>query len=165
MGCTISSILFVMALEVILKAAEDSAGSASPGSGCYVPPLKAFMEDTAIICSKEDETRRMLERLDVLMAWCRMNSNQRGLAVSQRVQKAVQQPQQRQWTNWDNAREKSLTWNEIWHMVRLRISFLIRSVHDFLPSNAKAASTQQLIMVELTVPYEDRMEEAHIYKR
>ncbi|KAK3783909.1 hypothetical protein RRG08_031772 [Elysia crispata] len=28
-----------------------------------------------------------------------------------------------------------------------------------------SASIQQLIMVELTVPYENRMEEAHIYKR
>ena len=28
-----------------------------------------------------------------------------------------------------------------------------------------SASTQQLIMVELTVPYENRMEEAYIYKR
>ena len=28
-----------------------------------------------------------------------------------------------------------------------------------------SASTQQLIMVEQTVPYENRMEEAHIYKR
>ena len=35
-------------------------------------PLKSFMDDTTIICSKEDETRRMLERPDVLMAWCRM---------------------------------------------------------------------------------------------
>ncbi|KAK3777236.1 hypothetical protein RRG08_047856 [Elysia crispata] len=46
---------------------------------------------------------------------------------SRRVLKAVQQPQQRQWTNWDNALQKSLTWNEIWHMAPLRISFLIRS--------------------------------------
>ncbi|KAK3784593.1 hypothetical protein RRG08_003401 [Elysia crispata] len=28
-----------------------------------------------------------------------------------------------------------------------------------------SASPQQLIMVELTIPYENRMEEAHIYKR
>ena len=55
---------------------------------------------------------------------------------SRRVQKAVQQPQQGQWTNWDNALQKSLTWNEIWHMAPLRISFLIRSVYDLLPSNA-----------------------------
>ena len=45
MGCTISPILFVMAMEVILKAAEDSAGPANLGGGCYLPPLKAFMDD------------------------------------------------------------------------------------------------------------------------
>ena len=72
MGCTISQILFVMAMEVILKAAEDSAGPANLGGGYYMPPLKAFMDDTTIICLKEDETRRMLERLDVLMTCCRM---------------------------------------------------------------------------------------------
>ncbi|GFO30697.1 reverse transcriptase [Plakobranchus ocellatus] len=36
-----------------------------------MPPLK-FMADTTIICSKEDETRRLLTRLDDLMSWCRM---------------------------------------------------------------------------------------------
>ncbi|GFO07106.1 reverse transcriptase [Plakobranchus ocellatus] len=72
MGCTISPILFVMAMEVILKAAEGSADPANLGGGCSMPPLKAFMDDTNIIYSKEDETRRMLTRLDVLMSWCRM---------------------------------------------------------------------------------------------
>ncbi|KAK3789551.1 hypothetical protein RRG08_060324 [Elysia crispata] len=72
MGCIISPILFVMAMEVILKAAKDRAGLANLGGDCYMPPLKAFMDDTTIICSKEEETRRMLERLDILMAWCRM---------------------------------------------------------------------------------------------
>ena len=73
MGCTISPILFVMAMEVILKAAEASAGPANLNGGWYMPPLKAFIEDdTTKIHSKEDETRQMLERLDVLMAWCRM---------------------------------------------------------------------------------------------
>ena len=55
---------------------------------------------------------------------------------SRRVQKAVQQPQQVQWTKWDNALQKSLTWNEILDMASHRISFLIRSVYDLLPSNA-----------------------------
>ncbi|GFO33354.1 reverse transcriptase [Plakobranchus ocellatus] len=72
MGCTISPTLFVMAMEVILKAAEGSAGPANLNGGCSMPPLKAFMDDTTIICSKEDETRRILTRLDVLMSWCRM---------------------------------------------------------------------------------------------
>ncbi|GFN86560.1 reverse transcriptase [Plakobranchus ocellatus] len=53
---------------------------------------------------------------------------------SARVQKTVQQ--QGQWTNWDTAIQRSLTWNVIWHMAPLRISFLIRSVYDPLPSNA-----------------------------
>ncbi|GFO38855.1 reverse transcriptase [Plakobranchus ocellatus] len=72
MGCTISPVLFVMAMEVMLKAAEGSAGPASLGGGCSMPPLKAFIYDTTVICSKENETRRILTRLDVIMSWCRM---------------------------------------------------------------------------------------------
>ncbi|GFO31538.1 reverse transcriptase [Plakobranchus ocellatus] len=65
-------ILFVMAMEVILKAAEGTAGPGNLGGGCLMPTLKAFIDDTTVICSKEDETRRMLTRLHVLMSWCRM---------------------------------------------------------------------------------------------
>ncbi|GFN83892.1 reverse transcriptase [Plakobranchus ocellatus] len=72
MGCTISPTLFIMAVEVILKAAEGSAGPANLSGGCSMPPLKAFMDDTTIICSKEDDTRRMLARLDDLMSWYRV---------------------------------------------------------------------------------------------
>ena len=53
-----------------------------------------------------------------------------------RVQKAVQQGQQGQWTTWDSALQRSLSWNDMWHMAPLRISFLLRSVYDLLPSNA-----------------------------
>ncbi|GFR97667.1 reverse transcriptase [Elysia marginata] len=49
MGCTISPILFVMAMEVILKAAESSAGPANLGGGCSIPPLKPVMDYTTII--------------------------------------------------------------------------------------------------------------------
>ncbi|GFO40956.1 reverse transcriptase [Plakobranchus ocellatus] len=62
-----------------------------------------------------------------------MRSGIRNLEDSTRVQKAAQQPQQGQWTNWDTAIQRSLTWNDIWHMAPLRISFLIRSVYDLLP--------------------------------
>ncbi|GFO02078.1 reverse transcriptase [Plakobranchus ocellatus] len=61
-----------MATEVILKAAEGSEGPTNLGDGCSMPLLKAFMDNTTVICSKEDKTRRMLKRLDVLMSWCRM---------------------------------------------------------------------------------------------
>ena len=56
-----------------------------------------------------------------------------------RVQKTVPQLQQGQWTNWDNALQKSLTFNDIWHMAPLQISFLIRPVYDLLPYNANLA--------------------------
>ncbi|GFO40443.1 reverse transcriptase [Plakobranchus ocellatus] len=57
MGCTISLILFVVAMEVILKAAEGSAGPFNLDGGCSMPPLKTLIADTTGICSKEDETR------------------------------------------------------------------------------------------------------------
>ena len=60
----------------------------------------------------------------------------RHMEDEKRIQKAVQQPQQGQWTSWDNALQRSLTWNDIWHMAPLRISFLIRAVYDLLPTNA-----------------------------
>ncbi|GFN79041.1 reverse transcriptase [Plakobranchus ocellatus] len=55
---------------------------------------------------------------------------------STRVQKAVQQPPQGHWTIWGTAIQRSLTWNDVWHMAPLRISFLIRSIYDLLSSNA-----------------------------
>ncbi|GFN82031.1 reverse transcriptase [Plakobranchus ocellatus] len=85
MGFKTSPILFVMATEVVLKAAEGSAGPDNLGGGCSMLPLKAFMDDTTVICSKEDETRRMLTRLDVLMSWCRMEfkpKKSRSLSIS-----------------------------------------------------------------------------------
>ncbi|GFO30017.1 hypothetical protein PoB_005652200 [Plakobranchus ocellatus] len=55
---------------------------------------------------------------------------------SKRMQRAVKQSQQGHWISWESALQRSLTWNEIWHMAPLRISFLIRAVYDLLPSNA-----------------------------
>ena len=52
-GCAVSPILFVMAMEVILKAAEGIAGPSNLGGGCYMPPLKAFMDYITVICSNE----------------------------------------------------------------------------------------------------------------
>ncbi|KAK3795406.1 hypothetical protein RRG08_000717 [Elysia crispata] len=85
MGCTISPILFVIAMEVILKAAEDSAGPANLAK-----------------CWSKAEGK---EERDKVINEIRLNED------SRRVQKAVQQPQQGQQTNWDNALLKSLTWN------------------------------------------------------
>ena len=68
MGCTISPILFVLVREVNFKAAEEGAGPVNLGGGYYMPPFKALMTDTTLICSNESETRRMLKRLGGLMS-------------------------------------------------------------------------------------------------
>lgn len=51
-----------------------------------------------------------------------------------RLVKGVQQSQQGQWTNWEEALQKSITWKDIWQMAPLRLSYLIRSTYDLLPS-------------------------------
>ncbi|GFN97770.1 reverse transcriptase [Plakobranchus ocellatus] len=55
------------------QAAEGSASPADLGGGRYMPPLKAFMGDATILCSKENETCRLLVRFDALMNWSRVS--------------------------------------------------------------------------------------------
>ena len=53
MGCTVSPILFVLAMQVLLKASECHAESVDLGKGLLVPPLKACMDDTTVMANKE----------------------------------------------------------------------------------------------------------------
>ncbi|GFO24405.1 reverse transcriptase [Plakobranchus ocellatus] len=59
-SCTISPILFVLTMKFILRAAEGSTSLADLCGRCYMPPLKALMADTTILCSKKNETCKML---------------------------------------------------------------------------------------------------------
>ena len=53
---------------------------------------------------------------------------------NKRFLKGVQQFQQGQWTKWAETLKKSITWNDIWQIAPLRLSFLIRSKFDQLSS-------------------------------
>ncbi|GFN97893.1 reverse transcriptase [Plakobranchus ocellatus] len=55
---------------------------------------------------------------------------------STRVQKASSSLSKVSDQNKNIAIQRSLTWNDIWHMAPLRISFLTRFVYDILPLNA-----------------------------
>ena len=44
-----------MAMEVIIKAAEESANPAKLDVGFYMPLLKPFMKDTTIICLNAED--------------------------------------------------------------------------------------------------------------
>jgi len=50
-----------------------------------------------------------------------------------RAAKAVQMGSQGRWTKW-NLPERKLTWQELWRYEPLRLSFLLRSVYDLLPT-------------------------------
>lgn len=50
-----------------------------------------------------------------------------------RIARAVEQGSQGAWTKWDLPKHK-VTWTELWRLEPYRISFLLRSVYDTLPS-------------------------------
>ena len=73
--------------------------------------------------------------------WTQANAAQRSALIIQerkrdienaRITKAVQQCQQGQWTTWDEALQRPISWNDIWSMPPLRLSFVIRSLYDQL---------------------------------
>jgi hypothetical protein len=68
------------------------------------------------------------ERRDLVIEEVRLR------AEADRIQVAVQQGQQGQWTSWESAMQRSLSWNDIWHLAPLRLSFIIRSIYDQLPT-------------------------------
>ena len=62
-----------------------------------------------------------------------------GLEEVGRYQMAVQQGQQGQWTSWEEALQRSLSWSDMWNMAPLRLGFMIRAVYDQLPTSDNLA--------------------------
>ena len=62
-----------------------------------------------------------------------------------RLATAVGQSKQGAWTRWENVEQLCMTWNLLWQMEPLRISFLYRSTYDLLPT-----------LANLSVWYEDK---------
>ncbi|KAI8498014.1 hypothetical protein Bbelb_239580 [Branchiostoma belcheri] len=66
MGCAISPILFVLAMEVITRAAERM------GPGMSLSPIRAFMDDLTLLNPNTKVSQKLLDRLDELMVWAMM---------------------------------------------------------------------------------------------
>ena len=64
-GCTISVILFVLVMEMLRKSCRCEGAE-------IATPLQSFMDDITLLVRGEGVTRRILERLDELIAWSRM---------------------------------------------------------------------------------------------
>ena len=63
-----------------------------------------------------------------------MQSEIRSIEEESRQVKAVGMKKQGEYTRWEKARARKVTWNELWKMDGHKISFLLRSVYDVLPS-------------------------------
>ena len=51
-----------------------------------------------------------------------------------RQSKAVEMKKQGSWLHWEGVQQRKVTWNEIWRMDGQRLSFLLKSTYDVLPS-------------------------------
>src|SRR5215467_11477030 len=69
---TASPVLFVLAMQVLLKAVEPSTEDAQLGKGVHMPPLKAFMDDTTILANRKAKAQSILDRFKQIMSWSRM---------------------------------------------------------------------------------------------
>ncbi|GFO04390.1 hypothetical protein PoB_003089500 [Plakobranchus ocellatus] len=57
----------ILARAVTLKIAEEGVSPVDFDGKCYMQPLRAFIDYTAILCSKENENSRVQIGLDTLM--------------------------------------------------------------------------------------------------
>ena len=73
------------------------------------------------------ETSTQQERRSLVQTEIRKEAEQ------ERMSRAVQLGPQGNWTRWQ-VPERKLSWQEIWHYEPLRLSFLLRSTYDMLPS-------------------------------
>jgi len=78
------------------------------------------------------------------LLWSQANQTERRALIQSEVRKeeenkrqarAVEMGAQGAWTKWETM-DRKLTWEDIWKYEPLSLSFLLRSVHDLLPSPA-----------------------------
>ena len=71
-GCTISVILFALAMNLLVKTAETECRGPQSKTGTRQPPIRAFMDDLTVTTASVQGGRWLLKGLDVVMTWARM---------------------------------------------------------------------------------------------
>ena len=51
--------------------------------------------------------------------------------------KAISQAKQEEWMRWESVEQRKMGWQDLWSMEESRISVLIRSTYDVIPSPQK----------------------------
>ncbi len=72
-GCTISVILFVLAMDMVGKAAEVECRGQLYKSGVRQPTMRAYMDDLTVQTSSAPGSRWILQGLERLIKWARMS--------------------------------------------------------------------------------------------
>ncbi|XP_075304756.1 retrovirus-related Pol polyprotein from type-1 retrotransposable element R2 [Odontesthes bonariensis] len=72
-GCTISVVLFSLAMNMLVKSAEVECRGPLTNSGMRQPPIRAFMDDLTVTTTSVPGCRWILQGLEHLIRWARMN--------------------------------------------------------------------------------------------
>jgi len=72
MGCAISPLLFVLAMEMVIRGAGKFVDGLEPAKNQALPAMRAFMDDITIITGVEKQARVALEKLQELIGWFQM---------------------------------------------------------------------------------------------
>ena len=71
-GCTISPIVFIMGMNLIIKAAERETRGPKMQSGIHVPANRGFMDDLTVTTTTLVQARWVLQALEDTVSWARM---------------------------------------------------------------------------------------------
>ena len=74
MGCVISSLLFVLAMEFILWGAANTLKGVMKNEHLTLPPSRAFMNDTTILIPTKIAVHGLSQRYYDLFTWARMKA-------------------------------------------------------------------------------------------
>jgi len=72
-GCTISVILFALAMNMLVKSAEPECRGPKSKTGMRQPPIRAFMDDLTVTTESVPGARWILKGLERVMEWARMS--------------------------------------------------------------------------------------------
>ena len=72
-GCTLSVILFIIGMNLIIKAAKRETRGPITASGARLPANRSFMGDLTISTKSHIQARWILKVLDETVSWARMN--------------------------------------------------------------------------------------------
>ena len=72
MGCTIPPLLFVLAIEMVVRGTECSAKGLETPENVVLLPMRTVMDDITSLTRGAEETARLLQQLEELIAWACM---------------------------------------------------------------------------------------------